>query len=286
MRLSNSFRIGRVGVVAFLVFWSLFPIYWSLNTSLTTTRAAQSRPPHFFPHPATLANYGTIFGMHVASFASRSFGPDFGRSIVNIFVECFGATGIALILAVLGAYAFARLNFTLKRPVFYAILATMALPSYATLIPVYRAMSVLGLVNTYASVILVFVGAYLPLAFWIMFNYFESLPKELEQAAEIDGASFFSVLFRIMLPLSLPGMMTTGIVFFLSTWGMFLFPLVLTTSIQAQPATVFLTTLQGQHLVPYTLINATGITVIAIPALMAMFLNRFIVRGILAGSSK
>jgi multiple sugar transport system permease protein len=147
-------------------------------------------------------------------------------------------------------------------------------------------MSDWGLINTYTGVVLVYVSGFLPLAMWILYNYFLTIPRELEEAAFIGGASEVGALFRVALPLAVPGVAVAAIITFLSAWSQFLFPLVLTPDISTQPTTVFMTSLQSGHLVPFTLLNAVGVLGITIPAAMAFSLNRFIIRGILAGSLK
>lgn len=281
----RRFHLGSSGRwigIAVLVVWSLFPVYWALNTSLMTNAQAQSSPVHWFPPHPSLTNYEAIFG----------FGPNsadaaggIGRSLLNASIESLGATILTLVIAVLGAYAFSRMQFRLKRVLFYAVLATLTLPVYATLIPIYRIMSNLGLVNTYIGIILVYTSGFLPLAMWIMFNIFETLPASIEEAATVDGATTMQTFRRIVLPIVKPGLAATAIITFLFGWGQFIFPLVLASG-ATQPLTVTLSTLAGRHVVPYTMINAAAIVAIAVPAVIVFFLNRWIVQGIVAGSVK
>jgi multiple sugar transport system permease protein len=270
----------RLGVV-FICLWSLLPVYWALNTSLTTEIGAQSVPAHFLPNPLDFGNYQRIFGSGKSSFFSG-----FRQSMVNTVIESGLSTIVTVVLAALAAYAFARMRFFAKRTMFYVVLATMALPAYATLIPLYRILSNWGLVNTYTGVILVYVSGFLPLAMWILYNYFLTIPRELEEAAFIDGCSEVGTLVRVVLPLAVPGVAAVAIITFLSAWSQFLFPLVLTSDISTQPTTVFMTSLQSGHLVPFTLLNAVGVVGIAVPALLVFSLNRYIINGILAGSLK
>lgn len=272
--------------IAAICLWSLFPIYWTLNTSLMTNDAAQAIPAHYLPLPFSLSNYAQLFGLQGQGNSSNDLWPQFSRSLINIAVECAAATVVTLIIAVFSAYAFARMEFRFKRVILYTVIATLALPAYATLIPLYRMMSDAGLVNTYTGIVLVYVSGFLPLAMWILYSYFSALPRALEEAASIDGASPLRTFFAIILPLGLPGITATAIITFLSAWGQFLFPLVLASDITTQPLTVFITSLQEQHTVPYTLMNATGMVCIVIPGAIVMFLNRYIISGILAGSVK
>lgn len=277
----SRFKIGRWIVVAFVIVWSLFPIYWALNTSFMTDAAAQSAPAHFLPIPFSLHNYGDIF-----SSSTNGYWPQFGRSLVNTIVECGAATIVTLVIAILSAYAFARMEFRFKRTIMYSVIATLSLPAYATLIPLYRIMSQVGLVNTYTGVVLVYVSGFLPLAIWILFNYFNTVPKALEEAAAVDGASTMMTLIRIILPITGPGIASAAIITFLSAWGQFLFPLVLTSDITTSPITVFLTTLEARFIIPYTLMNTVGVLSIVVPGVIVIFLNRYIINGMIAGSVK
>ena len=119
-----------------------------------------------------------------------------------------------------------------------------------------------------------------------MHNYFASLPKSIEEAALTDGASRMQVLWHVLLPLARPGIISTALITFLFAWAQFLFPLVLTSDDSTQPLTVVIAALQGRHVVPATLLNAAGVVAVAVPAVLALIFNRYIVNGLLAGSTK
>jgi multiple sugar transport system permease protein len=176
---------------------------------------------------------------------------------------------LTVVVAVFAAYAFARLRFRFKRTILVSVLATLLLPAYATLIPLYRIMASLGLVNTYIAVILVYVSGFLPLAIWILYNYFNSIPAELEEAAFVDGASPIGALFRVIIPVAMPGIAAAAIIVFLLGWAQFLFPLILTTDISTQPITVIVAALNQQRVVPFTLLMACGVIAAAIPGVLA-----------------
>jgi multiple sugar transport system permease protein len=275
----KRYNLGQKAIIAFVCVWSLFPIYWALNTSLMSNANAQSRPAQFFPFPVYLSNYRSLF-------SASDLWPDFSRALLNTVIECVAATIVTIIVAVLASYAFARLQFRFKSTIFYVVLATLSLPIYATLIPLYQIMNQFHLVNTYTGVVLVYTSGFLPLSMWIMYNYFITIPRELEEAAFVDGATPVAVLLRIMMPLALPGIASAAIITFLLAWAQFIFPLVLTSDNSTQPLTVFMTGLLGRHTVPFTLMNATGILSIVVPAAIVILLNRYIISGILAGSIK
>lgn len=269
----------RIGI-AFILLWSLVPLYWALNISLQTNAQASSKPSNYLPPTPSFTNYASLLvGNGDLAQAVR-------QSALNIFVECASATAVTVVLATLAAYAFARMRFRGRKVLFYVVLVTMAFPAYTTLIPLYQIMTSLGLVNTYTGIILVYVSGFLPLATWILYNYMSSLPIALEEAGHIDGASRMQVLWHVVLPLARPGVISTAIITFLFAWGQFLFPLVLSSDLSTQPLTVVIASLEGRHLVPYTLLSAAGIIALAVPAAIALVLNRYIVSGLLAGSVK
>jgi multiple sugar transport system permease protein len=266
--------------IAFIAIWTLLPLYWVLNTSLQTDAQVAAKPANYLPPTPSLANYATLLG------GSSDISSSIRQATLNIVVECAAATVVTVVLATLAAYAFARMTFRGRNIVFYSVLATMALPAYATLIPLYQIMSGLGLVNTYTGIVLVYVSGFLPLATWILYNYMSSLPISLEEAGQVDGASRMQVLRHIVLPLARPGIVSTAIITFLSAWAQFLFPLVLSSDLSTQPLTVVIAALQGRHVVPFSLMSAAGVIAIAVPAAIAVLLNRYIVSGLLTGSVK
>jgi multiple sugar transport system permease protein len=271
-------RIARSAGFAVVLLWSLVPIYWSLKTSLETEAAARAQ--NYVPLHPTLGNYATLLTR------SGDLPGQIRRAALNIIVECGAATIVTVVLATLAAYAFARMTFRGRQALFYAVLATMAFPAYTTLIPLYRIMSDFQLVNTYTGIVLVYVSGFLPLATWVLHNYFANMPVSLEEAARVDGASRLRVLRYIVLPLARPGIISTALITFLFAWAQFLFPLVLSTDSSTQPLTVVIAALQGEHVVPSTLLNAAGVLAIAVPALLALAFNRYIVNGLLTGSNR
>ncbi|GAA5010223.1 carbohydrate ABC transporter permease [Actinopolymorpha pittospori] len=268
-----------IGVVLILL-WSLVPIYWVINISLQSESEARSKPSHYLPPHPSLHNFATLLG------SGSEIGNQIRSSSVNIVIECAIATIVTVVIATMAAYAFARLKFRGSNILFYALLATMAFPVYTTLIPLYRIMSDLGLVNTYTGIVLVYVSGFLPLSTWILYNYFQSLPESLEEAGLVDGATRLQVLWHVLLPLARPGIVSTTIITFLFAWAQFLFPLVLSSDLSTQPLTVTISALQGRHTVPFSLLSAAGVLAIAVPAVIALVLNRYIVSGLLAGSVK
>jgi multiple sugar transport system permease protein len=272
--------------IAVILFWSLAPVYWAINTSLQTDATAQSRPAHYFPPDATLVNFRTLLGIGKVIAGYESVPDTIRRGLINIVVESGVATIVTVFLALLAAYAFARMTFRGHRVIFYAVLATMALPAYSTLIPLYRIMITLHLVNTYTGIVLVYVSGFLPIAMWVLYSYLSGIPRALEEAGAVDGASRMQVLWRIVVPVARPGIIATATITFLFGWSQFLFPLVLSSDSSTQPLTVVIASLQARHSAPFTLMNSAGVLAIVIPALITVALNKYVVNGMLAGSVK
>jgi multiple sugar transport system permease protein len=260
--------------------WSLVPIYWAVKISLQTEGDARAQHAQYIPLHPTLSNYKALLS------GSGDIATGIRQSLLNIVIECGAATVVTVVLATLAAYAFARMRFRGHTVLFYGVLLTMAFPAYTTLIPIYRILSNFALVNTYTGIVLVYVSGFLPLATWVLHNYFSGLPSSIEEAGLIDGASRMQVLWHLVLPLARPGIISTALITFLFAWAQFLFPLVLSSDNSTQPLTVVIASLQGRHVVPMTLLSAAGVIAIAVPTLLALAFNRYIVSGLLAGSTK
>jgi len=193
---------------------------------------------------------------------------------------------ITVTLASLAAYAFARMQFRGRKFFLFIVIMTMAFPTYTTLIPMYRIMAMLHLVNTYLGIILCYVSGFLPLATWILFSYMQSLPSAIEEAGAVDGASRMQIFRMIVIPLTIPAIASTAVITFLFAWAQFIFPLVLASDESTQPLTVIIAAIQGRHIVPYSLLSTAGVLALSVPALIALLANRFIVSGLISGSVK
>ncbi|MGC3954510.1 MAG: carbohydrate ABC transporter permease [Propionicimonas sp.] len=266
--------------VAFIVIWTIVPIYWAINISLQTTQQATARPSNYLPPTPSLNNYAQLF------LGNGDLAVGIRTALGNSTLQCALATALTIVLATLAAYAFARFRFRGRTLLFGCIVATLALPAYTTLIPIYQIFASVGIVNTHLGVIIVYCSGFLPLATWILNNYITGLPAGLEEAGELDGASKLQVLWYIVLPLVRPAIVSTALITFLFAWAQFLFPLVLSTDISTQPLTVAIAALQGRRSVPVSLMSAAGVVALAVPALIALVANRHIVNGMLAGSTK
>jgi multiple sugar transport system permease protein len=268
MKRTRRFRWTGIG---FILFWSLIPIYWVINTSLQTDGQVTDVPSHLIPPTPSLSNYRALLVGH------GELQDLIRKSTLNIFIECFSATIVTVVLAALAAYAFARMEFKGKKFFLGVLLLTMAFPTYTTLIPIYKILAMVHLVNTYLGIILCYVSGFLPLATWILYSFMQSLPSAIEEAAAVDGATRMQIFKMIIIPLTVPALASTAVITFLFAWAQFIFPLVLASDLSTQPLTVIVAAIQGRHVVPYSLLSAAGVIALSVPAVIALLTNRFIV---------
>lgn len=281
-------RVGLYLAVALLLIWSLGPVYWSLVTSVTPPNALVSDQLRLWPEHMTFEHYAKLFGATSTSQGNevQSVWPQFSRAFINSLLTSLAATIVTVIIAAFGAWAFVRLRFPGRDLMFVLVVATLGVPAYTVMIPLYRIMIAAGLVDTYVGVTLIYVSAFLPLALWLMRSFYQSMPLSLEEAAWLDGASKLYTLVRIVLPLAGPGLVAAAILTFLSAWGQFMVPLVFSPTLATKPLTVLIPEFVTRNYVDYGLMNAAGILAIVPPVLLVIFLNRFLVQGLMAGASK
>lgn len=263
------------------VLWSLFPIYWALRTSLLPEKELFGNVVRYLPIPVTTEHYRQLFALDTLN---ASVWNEFKSAFINSLISSIASTVLVTVVALLSGYAFARLDFKGKNVLFALVIATMALPVYAVLIPLYKLIILLGMVDTQTGITLIYTAAYAPLAVWIMRNYFDAVPIELEEAALIDGASRLRVLLLI-LPLTIPGIIAVSIITFLSCWSQFVLPLIF-SPVDTKPLTVLITQYVSKSSIKYGLMMAAGMVAILPPVLIVIFLNRFLIGGLMTGAVK
>jgi len=258
---SLPFRIMIWLGVALLLVWSLGPIYWTLASSITPTSDFSARPIHFFPQNFTLDHFERLLGINVDRIGGVEVWKQFRSALLNSVISALASTVFCVAIAALGGYAFTRLKFPGRRPLFIAVVATLAIPGYAVLIPLYRLMIGLHMVDTFVGITLIYISAFLPLALWLLRSVFESLP------------------------LAAPGLTAAAILTFLGAWGQYMVPLIFSPT-NTKPLTVLIPEFATKNFIDYGLITAAGSIAIVVPALVVIFLNRYLVSGLLAGSVK
>lgn len=263
-----------VGTAIVLLF--LFPVFWMLSTSLKTQPDIFATPPRLIPSPPTFAAYR----------AAVLDNPTVLHAIVSSFVIGIGTTALTLLLAVPAAYALARLHLKGAGLVMLMLLLSQLLPSIVVAGPLFVIFSRLHLVNSYPALILADTAAIVPFAVIVLRPFFLGVPRELEAAAMVDGATMLGAFARIVLPLARTGLITVGALAFLLAWGEFVFALTLNVNENVQPITVALNKMIGQYGTRWAELMAVS-TTIAIPIILVFAtLQRFIVGGLTSGATK
>ena len=259
----------------------LAPFAWLLYSSLAGQADLVSRPMRWLPGHVTLDRYREIF-----TGGGSSAGAAFRGAMVNSFLVAGGTVVISLAAGVLGGYALARLRFPLRRTTLLSFLVTYMLPPIALIIPLYLVMSRFGLLDTRTGLIIVYCSLATPFSLWNMSTFFGTLPVELEEAARVDGCNRLGALVRVMLPLSRPGIMATGLYAFLLCWDEFLYALIFTSTAQAKTIPVAIAEFTGRNAVDFGLIAAGGILAALPPVALAVVFQRYLISGLASGAVK
>ena len=266
-------RAGRFLAGALILSWTLIPLYWALVVSLIKPVGLQDVPPSLVPRPFTLENYRALLN------GSSETSAPFLQAMRNSVIESLGTTVFTVTVALLAAYAFARWRFPGSNVLFLAMLATIALPLYAVLIPLFQAASNLHQVDTYQAVILINASASLPLATWLLRSHIATMPPAIEEAARIDGAGVLTTICRITAPLIAPGLTAAAVFVFLSTWAAYLIPLAFAPTLHAEPITVLIPQYTSRYAQNYGLQAAAGLLALLPPAALVVWLNRYLLHG-------
>lgn len=271
---------------AIVLLWVLGPIYWVAVSSISTRSELYAQPYKvWFPSQPTLEHYVTIFttGAEFRGGASPT-AELMTAGLRNSVIISVASAAIVTSLAVGTGYVFARMRFIGKRIVFFFIMFMLPLPIWVSLIALFFLITQFGLLDTLPGLILIFVTLLLPLSVWMMTTFIRDIPEEIQDAARVDGAGRWRLVFSIILPLARPGMVAVFLVALLSTWNNFLIPLIFTRSADSQPLTVALTQFIGQYEVAWEDMSAAAVVTMLPPFVMALFFQRYLVRGLTMGA--
>jgi len=257
-----------------LMLFTLFPFYWAIVASLTSD-AALFRDPSLWPGHV-------IFDHYRALFTER----DFITPIRNSLVVAGTTTIFCLIVGTLAAYALARIEFRGKAAIMGFILAVTMFPQISIVSPLYLLLRSLHLIDTYPGLIMPYMTFAMPLTVWVLTGSIRQIPKDLEEAAHVDGASRVQSFTKILLPLAVPSLATTGILTFIYCWNEFLFALSFTLGPERQTVPVAIALFRGQYQVPWGEILAAAVVATAPVAAMVLVFQRRIVQGLTAGAVK
>ena len=266
-------------LLIFLIFY-LGPFVWTFIISITPDSMVLEKSLNFLPKSTTFKNYLLLFDI-----SSRQ-GKLLFSGMRNAIYASFVTIVLCIPMALLSAYALSRFKFFGKDFIKNSLLITMAIPVMATIIPIYKMFMQLRLLNNMYALSLVYVTSYLPVIVWLMSNYFSSIPKDLDEAAMVDGCTKTEALIYVVLPLSYPIIASAVLIIFLSTWSQFQIPLILASNNDTKPIAIITSEFITKDTVHYGLTAAAGILAIIPPALLALVFRKFLVSGIMKGSVK
>jgi multiple sugar transport system permease protein len=267
--------------VAALVVWTVFPFFWILLTSLKQPLDVIAAPPKIFFEP-TVQNYQALFlGQQRGLYHTTR--PDFPLFFLNSVIISFGAVALSFLAGVPAAYALARYRFRGKEQMAFLFLSFRFAPFIAFLIPLYILFQQLGLYNTYSGLILAYQLITLPFTVWMLRSFFMEIPTEVEEAAKIDGCSWWGILTKVILPLSLPGLAVTVILGFMFSWNAFNYPLMLAGR-QTFPVTVGAIQFISYEQVLWGQMAAASLVAVVPQLILSLFVQKYIVRGLTMGA--
>jgi multiple sugar transport system permease protein len=273
-----------------LIIFIVGPLIWVAIASIQGEGELLSKPQRIFPENPTLANYNYVFtgeiptDLEVKGQLIRSRISQEARlipaALKNSFIVATAVMGINIIFGTLGAYTFSRLRFRGKVVTFNFFLGSRLIPVIAVAIPYYVIIQSMGLLDTYSSLILVYLALTLPFTIWFLTLYFNGIPEDFEDAALIDGCSRFQALVRVVLPMSLPGLVAAAAFAFMTSYNEFLFARFLTQSISTHTGPVIIASIAGNPDASYSLISVAMTLGLIPPLILALVLRRWLTEGL------
>jgi multiple sugar transport system permease protein len=256
---------------------AVVPVYWMLTISLKTEVDQFASPPKWFKFAPTLAHY-------YDAFSTRSF----GRYLITSAIVATLSTTCAMVLGTMAAYGLSRfrLRGQLGRRLSLWILSTRMFPPIVTAVPLFLMMRDLRLINTVSSLVIVYTALNLPFVVWMMRGFFKELPRELEEAALVDGDSRLGALVRVILPLAAPGLAATAVFCLIVSWNEFLLALVLTQTDAAMTLPVGIAGRVTQYEIQWGVMSAAGVVAMVPILVFALAVQRYLVRGLSLGAVK
>ena len=265
----------RLLIGLILVINGIFPALWILFTSLKTEAELTVKPITWLPHAPTIANYLRAFTDQPLLLF-----------LLNSFMVALLSTALTLFVSVLAAYALARLQIRGRDLILSAIIAVSTFPLVTLLVPLFEIMRALGLLNTWIALILPYTVLSLPVCTLILVSFFEGIPRDLENSAMIDGCTRMGALFKVVVPLSAPGVFTAGILAFVNAWDEFLLALSFNSNPMLRTLPVGITLYQGEFAFPWPVISAALVVGIVPVAVLIVIFQERVVSGLTSGGIK
>ncbi len=265
----------------------LAPFSWLVLTSFMREQEAMSVPPHWNPDRPTLANYAAFVSPSgtrgiVGSRAAENTMP----GIVNSLTAATGTAALNLALGVLAGYSFARLRFRGRTTLMFLYLGSRMVPGIALIVPLYLVVQKLRLLDNLLALVVTYLTFTLPFTIWLLKSYFQGIPRELEEAALVDGCSWWRMMGRVLLPAAAPGLVAAAMFAFMTAWNDYLFAVILTSSMAAKTVPVVVAGFATDVTTERTLMAAGGVLAVIPPLALVFVFQRLIVRGLVSGAVK
>jgi multiple sugar transport system permease protein len=272
----NFFTLGfSYLVLGLFLFWLMFPIYYIFTVSIKSGSQLFTWPPTYFPFPPTIKNY-------VDALRDRPIIPMMKNSLIVMAIS----TPISVFVASLGAFAIARYRFRGKEVIRYGILFVRMLPAMIIAIPIFLIFKSINLFDNLLALIIVYTAFNLPFNVWMLSGFFEEIPKELEEAALIDGSSPWQLYWTIIIPLAAPGLVAAAIFCMLLAWNEFQFALILTYTLKSQTLPIAITGMWNDRGILFGQVGSAGMITILPVLAVGLYIQRFLVQGLTAGAVK
>jgi ABC-type glycerol-3-phosphate transport system permease component len=264
-----------ISVMVVLALLVLLPVLWTISTSLKPLEEVNKCPPEWFCPLMSLKPYSDMF-----------FFLPFATYTLNSFIVACSSTVLTLLIGSLAAFAFSRFSFKGKDVFLLILLLSQMLPGASVIIPLFQLLQSAGLYDTSLGLILVHTAVLLPFVIWLLYGFFQTIPREIEDAALIDGCSRMEALRKVILPLALPGIGATALFAFLGSWNEFFFALILTSSDMTRTIPVGIGLFVGEYTDVWNQMAAAAVLFSLPPLILFLFTRKTFVKGLVAGAGK
>lgn len=267
--------VGKYAAIVFYLVFALFPLYWLVKIAVTPDRLIYTDGTRLWPSEFTLSNFVAVL-----------FQTDFLSYFSNSLIVSLGTAALTTLFAAGAGYAFSRFDFGGKKLIIAIMLITQMFPLLMIIAPIYKIIAGLGLLNSLTSLIIVYTAFNIPFATFLMQSFFDGIPKDLEEAAMMDGCSRFEALRKVILPLTLPGLGATLGFVFTAAWSELLFALMLISKNDTMTFPVGLLTFVSKFSVDWGQMMAAGVLALIPSCLFFIFIQRYLVQGLTSGAVK
>jgi multiple sugar transport system permease protein len=272
---------------ALVAIFVLAPFSWLVLTSFVHEQDVLSVPPNIGWGSLTLRNYLTfIHASGVEAVVGSRAAENTLPGIFNSLVAATATAALNLLLGTLAAYSFARLRFPGRMSILLMYLGSRMVPGIALIVPLYLTIKTLHLLDNLAALTITYVSLTLPFTIWLLKNYFQGVPRSLEEAALVDGCNWWQMLWRILLPVCAPGLGAAAIFAFMTAWNDYLFAVILSSSMASKTAPVVVAGFVTDVTTARTLMASGGVLAVIPPLLLALLCQRLIVQGLTSGAVK